>query len=319
MKKKLLLFESKKLTMLLVTVMCVYSVYAQKFEDKSYLKKNQPVSNAHRTQFIPDSRYGAVVSQYNLTEALKNPDMYKSARFYAAGLKAFPEELFLFKNLEEIDLSSNEITSLPAKLNEFKYLRELHVNRNKITSLGAEIVSCPLLQVLQIQENPLQTITSDIGKMKTLQEITIGEIAAGCVIPAELWTLTDLKKIKITNANIAEIPAGIANFHQLDVLCLTNNAITKIPDEVYSLKTLTYLNLGHNNIKTISPSVAKLENLNYLGVFYNPVATLPWELSGLKKLSFISCWKTGVSQKEINAWKAKMPDTIIHNTETDLH
>lgn len=319
MKKKLHLFELKKLITLFVTVLCLNSASAQQFEDKSYLKKNQPVSNAHRTQFIPDSRYGAVVSQYNLTEALKNPDMYKSARFYAAGLKEFPEQLFLFKNLEEIDLASNEITALPANLNEFKYLKEIHVNRNKLTSLGTEITSCQLLQVLQIQDNPLQTITSDIGKMKTLQEITLGELAVGCLIPSELWTLTDLKKIKITNSNITEIPAGIAKFHQLDVLCLTHNAIAKIPDEVYSLKTLTYLNLGYNKISAISPSVEKLENLDYLGVFYNPVSTLPAEITGLKNLSFISCWKTGIPQKEIDAWKAKLPETVIHNTETDLH
>lgn len=319
MKKKLPLFNFKRLTVLFAALLGLHGLYAQKFEDKSYLKKNQPVSNAHRTQFIPDSKYGAVVCQYNLTEALKNPDVYRSARFYAADLKAFPEELFLFKNLEEIDLAANEITSLPARLNEFAYLKELHVNKNKLTSLGTEIIACQQLQVLQIQENPLQSISSDIGKMKNLREITLGEIAAGCTIPAELWTLTGLTKIKITNANITEIPSGIADFHQLDVLCLTHNAITKIPNEVYSLKTLTYLNLGHNNIKTISPSIAKLENLDYLGVFYNPVSSFPSEINSLKNLSFISCWKTNVSQNEIDAWKAKMPETVIHSTETDLH
>lgn len=307
----------KKTALLLMGILCVCSAFAQ-YKDQSYLKKDQPVPNEYRTQFIPDSKYGAVVSQYNLTEALKNPELYKSARFYGAGLKQFPEELFLFKYLEEIDLSANELTELPLKINEFKYLKEVHVNKNKLTTLGPEITLCSQLQVLQIQDNPLKTISKDLGKMHSLLEITIGEIAPECVVPVELWSLTGLKKIKITNANLTEIPSTIGKFSGLEVFCLTHNAIASIPEELYTIKTLTYLNLGYNNINVVSPSVANLENLDYLGVFYNPLHSLPKEITHLTKLSFISCWKTKIPQKEIEALRIKLPNTGIHNTETDL-
>ncbi len=318
MKNNLFLFEFKKITMLLAAVLGVYNVSAQKFEDKSYLKKNQPASDQSLALIVPDSKYGLVVSQYNLVDALKNPDVYKSARFYNAGLKEFPEQLFLFKNLEEIDLASNQLTVIPERLNEFKNLKELYLNKNKLTSFGPEIIACQQLRVLHIHDNPLQTISPEIGKMKTLLEINLGQIAAGCAIPAELWTLTNLEEIKITNANLTEIPAGIANFHQLYVLCLTQNAITVIPDEVYNLKTLKSLELGYNNIKVISPAVARLENLTSLGVFCNPVSTIPAEITGLKNLSYIRCWKTRIPQKEIDVLRTKLPEVRIQNTETGI-
>lgn len=315
--KKIAYLKSCKVAFLLqLIVFTSFQAYAQ-YEDQSYQKKSS--TENHRAKLIPDSKYGAVVSQYNLDEALKNPDKYRSARFYKAGLKEFPEQLFLFKNLEEIDLASNELTVLPDRLTEFKLLKEIHVNNNKLTSLGSEITNCTQLQVLQIQDNPLKTISPDIAKLTLLQELTLGEIAPECLIPSQLWTLTGLKKIKITNANITEIPVEIKNFKQLDVLCLTHNSITQIPDEVYSLTTITYLNLGHNKINKIATDIKNLENLNYLGVFYNPLTVIPQEVFALKKLDFISCWKTNVPQKEIDKIKVRLPNVVVHDTETGLH
>ena len=287
------------------------------YEDKSYLKKG--IIENHRTEITPDSKYGFVVSQYNLTEALKDPSKYRSARFYQAGLKEFPELLFLFKNLEEIDLSSNQLTALPDRLTAFKLLKELHVNNNKLTALGIEITNCTQLQVLQIQDNPLQTISPEIAKMIALEEFTMGEIATECTIPDQLWTLYGLKKIKITNSNMTKIPVEIKNFKQLDVLCLSHNAITEIPNEVYSLSTITYLNLGHNKLNSVSSDIGKLENLDYLGVFYNPITYIPKEVTTLKNISFISCWNTNVPSQEIEKIKARLPKTKVHDTETDLH
>jgi Leucine-rich repeat (LRR) protein len=315
--KKVTYLNNCKIALLLQLVVFASFPSVAQYVDQSYEKKFS--TENHRAKLIPDSKYGAVVSQYNLDEALKNPDKYRSARFYQAGLKEFPEQLFLFKNLEEIDLASNQITVLPDRFTEFKLLKEVHVNNNKLTSLGTEITNCTQLQVIQIQDNPLKTITTDIAKMTMLEELTLGEFAPECKVPEQLWTLTGLKKIKITNGNITEIPVEIKNFTRLDVLCLTHNAITSIPDEVYSLNTVTYLNLGHNKIDKVSPNINKLENLNYLGVFYNPLKSIPWEVTSLKNLSFISCWKTNVPQKEVDKIKVRLPKVIVHDTETGLH
>jgi Leucine-rich repeat (LRR) protein len=302
---------------LALCMLYVVNVHAQ-YEDKSYLK-NADSLQAYISKFIPDSKFGPVVTPLNLAEALKNPTHYKCARFTNANLTAFPEQLFLFPYLEEIDISHNSITSLPSKLNTFKTLRELHVNNNQITSFGTEITSCPMLEVIQIQKNPLENITKEIGQMSTLREITIGEVSSKCAIPAELWSLVNLKKIKITNANLVEIPTAIANMKQLDELCLANNSISEIPEGLYTLQNITYINLGYNKINAISSSVNKLQNLDYLGIYYNPITTLPDEIMSLKKLSFLSCWRTQIPAGKIEQVRAKLQTTQVHDTETGIH
>ena len=318
MKNNLHFIGFSKITALLAGLFCFFSATAQ-HEDKSYLKKEDPNKAARYSAFVPSSKYGAVVTPYNLTEALKNPGMYKSARFNSAGLTEFPEQLFLFPNLEEIDLSRNSLTVLPARLHEFINLKELHVNRNNLMALGIEITLCYRLEVLQIQNNPLQTIAKEISEMRSLNEITLGEMSPECIIPIELWKLTNLKKIKITNAGLTEIPVEIGQLQQLTDLCLTNNSISAIPEELFTLKNITYLNLGYNKIKTIPTSVNKLQSLNYLGVYYNPLKSFPQEINTLTNLVYLSCWKTGISQNEIENVRAHLPKTNVHNVERDLH
>lgn len=318
MKNNLHLVKFSKITVLLAGLFCFFSATAQ-YEDKSYLKKGQPDKVDGYSAFIPSSKYGEVVTPYNLPEALKNPELYKSARFNSAGLTEFPEQLFLFPNLEEIDVSRNSISVLPANLNQLKNLKELHVNRNNLTTLGIELISCNRLEVLQIQNNPLQTITKEIGIMSSLNEITLGEMAPECLIPIELWMLTNLKKIKITNAGITEIPAEIGQLQQLTDLCLTNNSISVIPEEIFLLKNIQYLNLGNNKITVIPASINKLQNLNYLGIYYNPIKSFPGEINSLTNLVYLSCWKTGIPQNEIENVRTHLSKTKVHEVERDLH
>lgn len=317
MKNNINFLTKLKLAFAFAISLSFFSAIAQP-EDKSYLKLTDPTSKTHINNFIPNSRYGPVVTPTNLAEALKNPTFYKSARFSNSGLTDFPTEIFLFPNLEELDISRNSLTVLPARLTELKHLKELHVNKNKLSSLGSEITSSKL-EVIQIQNNPLESISKEIGKMASLREITIGEIAKNCVIPLELWSLTNLTKIKITNAYLTEIPAAISGLKQLNELCLANNSISEVPEGLYSLTKITYINLGYNKINSLSPSIKALENLDYLGVYYNPISTFPEEIASLKKLSFLSCWKTNLPPSEIEKARKKLPVTKVHDTETDIH
>jgi|GEM_PF-1549733 len=307
-----------KLAIVLGGMFCFFGAIAQP-KDMSYLKQSDPSSKTHIDNFIPKSKYGPVVTFSNLTEALKNPELYKSARFNNSGLTEFPEQIFLFPNLEEIDISQNALTTLPSRLKGLQYLKELDVNMNHLTSLGTEIISCSKLEVLQIQDNPLENISKEIGEMLSLKEITIGEIVRNCSIPIEVWHLTNLTKLKITNAYLTKIPVSVSELKQLTELCLANNSISKIPEELYSLKNITYINLGHNKLNSISPSIKALENLDYLGVYYNPLTSFPEEISGLKKLSFLSCWKTNIPAVEIEKVRKKLPTTNVHSTEKDIH
>ena len=318
MKKRINLSPILKFAIAFVSVF-YYSTTVAQPGNKSKHKQSAPAQKKEVNDFVPDSKYGAVVTLSNLSEALKNPTAYKSARFVNSGLTEFPEQIFLFPNIVELDISRNSIKNLPSRLNELKNLKELYLNKNRLTSLGTEITSCSNLEVLQMEGNPLETISKEIGKMSNLKELSFGETSKNCAIPSELWNLTNLTKLKITNSNLKEIPAVISEFKQLNVLCLANNSISDVPEGLYSLKSITYLNLGANKIKSISPSIKTLENLYYLGIYYNPITKLPEEIDNLKKLTFLSCWKTNLPASEIEKVRKELPLAKVHDTETDIH
>ena len=247
MKNRIYFSSVFKLTISFLSIFCCITTFAQQI-NKPKSKQPVPAIKKAVNDFVPDSKYGAVVTLSNLSEALKNPTVYKSARFTNSELTEFPEQIFLFPNLVELDISRNAITMLPSRLNELKNLKALYVNKNRLTSLGTEITTCSNLEILEIQDNPLENISKEIAKMTALRELTIREIAKNCTIPSELWSMTNLTKLRITYSHLTEIPTSISGFKQLSELCLANNSISKVPEELYTLKNITYLNLGFNKI-----------------------------------------------------------------------
>ncbi len=302
----------------LISIFCWSRTMAQS-GNKSNLTLSDPVSKKQVNDFVPDSKYGLVVTFSNLSEALKNPTAYKSARFTNSNLTDFPEQIFLFPNLIEIDVSHNAITKLPLRLNELKNLKDLYVGKNHLISLGDEITSCGNLEVIKIQDNPLKSISKEIGKLTALRELTIGQISPDCVIPVELWNLTNLTKLIITHANLSEIPPTISGLNHLTELSLENNSISEVPEELYSLKNIKSLNLGHNKIKFLSPSIKALENINYLGIYCNPLIKFPEEIGSLKMLLSIGCWNTNIPSREIEKVRSMLPQAKIRDIEKNIH
>lgn len=306
-----------KLQFLFLLFFVSFSAIAQ--EDRSYIKLSNPAYKEIPNHHTPVSKYGNTVTFANLEIALKNPDAYFAANFYNSALTVVPEEIFLFPNLREIDLSHNSISVLPDKFKGLQKLKELHLADNKITSVGSEITACRNLEVLQLRNNPLKIVSKEIGEMSNLKELWIENTDPSCVLPQEIWDLYSIQKLRLMSANLTFIPPAISGFKVLDEICLSGNAITTIPDEIYSLKNLTYLNLGNNKITTVSSLVKNLEHLDYLGVYGNPVSQLPAEIASLKELSFLSCWLTNLPNSEIEKAKTALPQAEVHATNTDIH
>lgn len=288
-------------------------------DDRSYLKLSNPAYKEIPQNHIPPSKYGNTVSFANLEIALKNPEVYYGANFYNSGLTSVPEEVFLFPNLREIDISHNSISVLPDKFKELKHLKELHLANNNLTEVGSEITSCINLEVLQLRNNPLKTVSKEIGGMINLKELWIENVDKDCNLPPEIWNLKSLQKLRLMSANLSFIPSGISHYSALEEICLSGNSITSLPEEIFQLKNLTYLNMGNNKLATVSPLINNLENLDYFGIYGNPISQLPNEIYGLKKLSFLSCWDTNLPDSEIEKAKKGLQSTNVHATNTDLH
>lgn len=113
-------------------------------------------------------------------------------------------------------------------------------------------------------------------------------------IPNDVFNLTHLKKLVLTNNRITEIPSQIGNLINLEFLHLDNNIILELPDELFNLTNLTALTLQSNKIIEISPKIEKLINLQSLDLAGNELRGLPETIGNLINLKTIDLSRNNI-------------------------
>lgn len=107
----------------------------------------------------------------SLKEALKNPDEVYVLDLHYQKLKAFPPEIFQFKNLKILDLRDNEITAIPENIGELKKLQSLSLFTNQIKIVTPNIKDLKNLQELFLGNNPLENLSPEIAKLPNLTRL----------------------------------------------------------------------------------------------------------------------------------------------------
>lgn len=89
-------------------------------------------------------------------------------------LEKVPDYVFELNDLEELDISNNQITgNLPAEIRNLKSLKVLNANNNLMTGIPAEIGQLPSLQIFNINNNLLAGIPKEIGQAQNLQTLDL--------------------------------------------------------------------------------------------------------------------------------------------------
>src|SRR5258706_10060709 len=70
-------------------------------------------------------------------------------------------------------------------------------------------------------------------------------------LPSEIWQLTNLQGLYLTNNQLSQLPAEIRQLTNLESLYLDNNQLTQQPTEILQLTNLQLLNLHHNMINQL--------------------------------------------------------------------
>ena len=85
-----------------------------------------------------------------------------------------PNYIFSQKNIQELDLSDNNMTgSLPAEIRNLKSLKILNISHNQFTGLPAEVGQLKNLEVLNISYNNLTGLPNEIGNLRKLKTLDI--------------------------------------------------------------------------------------------------------------------------------------------------
>jgi len=90
------------------------------------------------------------------------------------GLEKIPAYVFNQTNLEELNVSNNNLTgAIQAEIRNLKNLRILKASNNQMTGIPAEIGQLEKLQVLDLSNNKLTGLPQELGNLKNLKVLNL--------------------------------------------------------------------------------------------------------------------------------------------------
>lgn len=196
-----------------------------------------------------------------IEENLSSIKMFSSIGKYGTKISYIPSAISLLKNLEQLWVPCNEISSAPDLSKNVK-LNQVNLAENKLTS------------------------PPDLSQNINITWLTIANNALSN--PPVLDNNKELKCLWL-EFNKLTIAPDVSKNPKLEILALNHNQITTPPD-VTRNPLLTFLNLGSNKL-TDMPDISKNRDLELLEMSLNPLSSnTKKSLKSLKKTSTIEVY-----------------------------
>jgi len=111
-------------------------------------------------------------------------------------LEEIPKNLFKLKNLKELNMEFNKISSISPLIQELTELEILNLRNNYIKELPDELYTLKKLRVLNLYRNQIKTLSPAIGQLTELEELSIGKNKISNFPEAEIKNLKKLKSFE---------------------------------------------------------------------------------------------------------------------------
>jgi Leucine-rich repeat (LRR) protein len=226
-------------------------------------------------------------------------------------IQQLPDSLcYQFHKLQQLILSSNELSILPLSIGACSQLQVLGLHDNFLTTLPVEIAALTNLRQLSVQYNRLESLPETVTSMLNSESLdfsfnnlralpnSFGELAKlGDLrirgnqidtLPTSMSALTRLVSLDISLNSFIEIPSVVANYSHLQVLDASENQIADIPSWLsggfYSLQSVF---LTSNALTSIVPTMIFPSSITTLELGHNQLSSLPAGLSALQELQLL--------------------------------
>ncbi|WP_375561167.1 leucine-rich repeat domain-containing protein [Bernardetia sp. OM2101] len=219
--------------------------------EESY-SQQQKMKELYMTKFIEESK--------------QRPDTITYLDFSYIELDSLPNEIFLFKNLKELNISRSKISVEELnKLTQLKKLEKLYIENSNLEEFPSKWLEFENLKELDISNNKLKIFPKELLSFVKLEELNIGNNDIS-QIPTNLNKLKKLRILKIDNNNLKSVPEKLSNLINLEVLDLHGNSLSSVPTKLDDLKKLHTLKLGYNRFTNFPNVIYKMKSLRKLGI-----------------------------------------------------
>uniref|UniRef100_A0A8C6WRL6 Leucine rich repeat containing 18a n=1 Tax=Neogobius melanostomus TaxID=47308 RepID=A0A8C6WRL6_9GOBI len=162
------------------------------------------------------------------------------------GIVVFPKCILKLGNIDELDLSRNQIEKIPNDIGDFQSLK-----------------------VLDLHSNRLEIVPEAMGSLINLENLNLSNNLISC-LPTTLGSLTLLKVFNIGMNKLDSLPTSIEKMENLEELGLCDNQFKTLPEFVSDLPSLMKLNLRRNPVwYSLGESAVKPERGNVYLVHEN--------------------------------------------------
>ncbi|MCH2045333.1 MAG: leucine-rich repeat domain-containing protein [Saprospiraceae bacterium] len=200
-----------------------------------------------------------------------------------------------------------KLQNLPDAFKELKQLENLDLQNNRLTTIPKPLALLPNLKQLNLSGNLIQNTQTSLEQLSQLQELNLANnYIQNCpVLPS------NITKIDLSINTLQVFPSAIFHMHELAELDLAYNQISQIDSNIQSLQKLEVLDLSHNQLQRLPTSFQQLRGLKSLNLSYNQLTILPQSLKQLKQLEYLNLSKNWISPKALQELQNLLPQTRI--------
>ncbi len=198
-------------------------------------------------------------------------------------LTTLPPEIVELINLQQLDLSGNQLMQLPSEIGKLTNLNILGLSRKLHGYFNIYKAVYKQPNELDLSGNQLMQLPSEIGKLTNLQKLNLSGNQL-TQLPPEIGQLTNLQQLDLWNNHLTQLPAEIGKLTNLQQLDLSSNQLIQLPPEIGKLTNLQQLDLRYNHLTQLPVEIGKLINLQKLDPSSNYLIQLPTEIGKLANL-----------------------------------
>lgn len=167
------------------------------------------------------------------------------------GQNEFPDDILKYADeIEILDASYNNFTSLPDNLPALKNMRIAFLSGNNFTEFPSILALCEKLEMIGLKSCGIEHIPENSlpSSLRGLI-LTDNNIAK---LPTSLAELTSLQKLMLTGNTLRKFPTPIAGLKNLELLRISDNNLEKLPSELSSLPKLAWYADSGNDYNQLS-------------------------------------------------------------------